>query len=49
MIDLALARSAALHLRIGAFGTLFIALAAFFEPMTAFTLALGATAALAEL
>ena len=42
-----LARSAALHRRIQAFGALFATLVANFEPMTAFILALAASAFLA--
>ena len=44
-----LARSAALHLRLGAFGAVFAALAASFEPMIAFVLALAAATILARL
>ncbi|MET0104726.1 MAG: hypothetical protein ABW072_06200 [Sedimenticola sp.] len=42
-----LTRSAALHLRISAFGALFVIFVASFEPMTAFIMALFATAFLA--
>ncbi|MDB2387333.1 hypothetical protein N9W21_08345 [Shewanella sp.] len=41
-----LARSAALHHRITAFGVLFVTLVACFEPITAFVLALVASALL---
>ncbi len=44
-----LTRSAALHLRLGPFGALVIALAMIFEPVTAFVLALTASAVLAWL
>lgn len=49
MVKPVLTRSAALHLRLRAFGAMFTALAVSFEPMTAFVLAIVATAILARL
>lgn len=42
-----LTRSAALHLRLAAFGALFVTLVASFEPLTAFLMALVVTAYMA--
>lgn len=44
-----LAGSASLHLRLGAFGVLYAALATTFAPLVAFALALVASAVLAKL
>ena len=44
-----LTSSASLHLKLGAFGVLFTALAVSFTPMTAFSLAMVASVVLAKL
>lgn len=49
MAEPKLTRSAGLHLRINAFGALFVILVANFEPLSAFTLALVATGVLSRL